>query len=300
MKLSLITLIRIEQDILNAFLNHIDSLFDEVFLLDHRSLDHRSDILKKATNQRNGFRYVQVNINGHYQKEISMLVMHHLFKNGADFVFFRDCDEFFLIKDRNDLEQKIQTLKDKTSIGCVRWINCFPDNLRESQLNFYSKLWLSAHDFPFSKAIFPRSIYEKYGGSLELSQGNHKVTHVDGTFLDTIEIGHLLHIPIRSKEQLISKVIRSSLSELSRSTKKPGESYQHNKMLKLIRGNQLSDEHVKGSVNLYQKEGKIIPITQKDLRSEDWDKTSLYRLNIARTKRFKHRIPSFNSKQIND
>ncbi|MDO9085560.1 MAG: glycosyltransferase family 2 protein [Anaerolineaceae bacterium] len=300
MKISLIALIRNEQDILNAFLNHIDGLFDEVFLLDHRSIDHSSEILKKAADQRNGFRYIQVEMNGDYQKEISTLLIHHLFKDGADFVFFLDCDEFFLIKDRNELGQKIKTLQDNTSIGSVRWINCFPDKLSESQLNYHTKIWVSADDSSFSKVIIPRSVYEKFNGELSLSQGNHLVMQSDGNPLASFEIGHLLHIPVRSKEQLISKAIRSSLSNQSRSTKKPGESYQYNEMLKLIRSSNLSDEEIRGCVNLYQKEGKIIPITKEELRSDDWRKTSLYRLKVARTKRFSYRIPRYDYKQINN
>ena len=300
MKLSLITLIRNEQDILNVFLNHVDAVFDEVYLLDHRSMDHTCEILKQYANQRNGFRYVQVEVNGHYQKEISTLLMHHLFKDGADFVFFLDCDEFFIIKERNELEQKIQALQDNTSIGSVSWINCFPDNLSESKLNYHTKIWVSAKYSSFSKVIVPRSVYEKFNGELSLSQGNHLVMQTDGTFLDMIEIGHLLHIPVRSKEQLISKAIRSFLSNYSRSTKTPGESFQYKEMLKLIRSSKLGDEEIRGCINLYQKEEKIIPITKEELRSDNWNKTSMYRMKIARTKRFGYGSLSYDFKQINN
>ncbi len=144
MKLSLITLIRNEQDILNAFLNHVDALFDEVYLLDHRSLDSTSQILIKAASLKKGFRYISVDVNGYYQKEISTLIMHHLFNNGSDYVFFLDCDEFFQIKNRNELENRLQELSNNNSVGSVRWINCFPDKLNNRRLNYQSSLWYSS------------------------------------------------------------------------------------------------------------------------------------------------------------
>jgi len=298
-KLSLITLIRNEQDILNVFLDHIDALFDEVYLLDHRSIDYSSKILINAANLRKGFRYIKVELNGHYQKEMSTILMHHLFENGADYVFFLDCDEFFIFKNRNELEQLILELGEKETIGSVRWINGFPLDLSNSHLNYFSKLWISSEESPFSKVIIPRSAYEKYNKKLSIIQGNHLALDEDGKPLETKEIGQLVHIPIRSKEQLISKVIRSSLSDFSRITKMPGESYQYKEMLKLIMNSKLSDDEIRGCINLYQKEGKILLISKQDLKRGNWIKTCIEELNIARTNKFKFRFTKQNANQIN-
>jgi len=286
MKLSLITLIRNEQDILNVFLNHVDALFDEVYILDHRSLNSTSEILRKAANQRKGFRYIPVEINGFYQKEISTLIMRHLFDKGSDCVFFLDCDEFFHLKDRNELERKLQELAINNSVGSVRWINCFPDKLNSRRLHYRSTLWCSSESSPFSKVIIPRSVYEGFNGNISMAQGNHLVYDSDGNPLNAKEIGFLLHIPIRSKQQLISKVLQSSLSNFSRTTKKPGEGFQYKEMLKMILKSQVSPDDVRGCVNLYQKAGKNLPVAKKDLKSEKWMKSSLAKMKVANSKRF--------------
>jgi hypothetical protein len=106
MKFSLITLIRNEQDILNTFLNHVDALFDEVYLVNHRSLDNTACILKSAVKQRSGWHYFALDLNAHYQKEVSNLLIQHAFNRGANFVFFQDCDEFLQVKDRADSDNQ--------------------------------------------------------------------------------------------------------------------------------------------------------------------------------------------------
>ncbi len=129
-------------------------------------------------------------------------------------------------------------------------------------------------------------MYEKFDREISLSQGNHVIYDPDSKSLNPIEIGYLLHIPIRSKHQLISKVLRSSLSDFSRTTKKPGESFQYKEMLKLIRNSELCEDEIRGCVNLYQKEAKILPITKKDLKSEKWVKSSLSKLKVAHSRCF--------------
>jgi hypothetical protein len=193
MKFALIATIRNEQDILNPFLNHIDALFDEVFLIDHRSVDQSSSILKSAAKQRKSWNYITFDINGHYQKETSTLLMRYSFKRDVDFVFFLDCDEFIQVKNREELERKVRGLSDSITGGCFRWINCVVDDLNRPQIKYKSPIWMNLEPSQFTKVFTPRSLYEKYGGNISLSQGNHQILDPKGNVLSTSEIGQFDH-----------------------------------------------------------------------------------------------------------
>jgi hypothetical protein len=298
MKFTLIATIRNEQDILNTFLNHIDALFDEVFLIDHRSIDHTSDILKSAVKKRKSWSYITFDVNGHYQKETATLLMRHSFIRDADFVFFLDCDEFIQVNNRAELNQKVAGLSDPAIGGSFRWINCVVDKLDRPQINYRSAIWINLEPSQFTKVFIPRSLYKKYDGHISLSQGNHQILDPAGNILSTSEIGRLLHIPVRSRYQLINKAIQASLSHLSRSNKQPGESYQFFEMLKMIAQNNLSDDDVRGCLYLYQSEMKIIPTSKKDLRDGKYQKTSLYDFGIATTRNFSFTLPQKKSQII--
>ncbi len=290
MNLAAIYMIRNEQDILNVFINHVDALFDTVYLIDHRSIDSSEEILRSAVRQREGWTYIKLETNGHYQKETTTFAMRQLFKQGADCVFFLDCDEFIQIKNREKLEKIVVVLNNSRTVGSFRWINCVPDFLDRLQFNYNSVFWKSRELSQHSKVLIPKSVYDQYMGELFLSQGNHLVIDSGGKVLDTLEIGHLIHLPVRSRRQLIRKAILSELANISRSTRKPGEGFQFKEMLRTFANGEPRDDMVRGCVNLYQSTSKIIPITKMDLTNGMYQKTSLKKLGIASTHKFSFEI----------
>jgi hypothetical protein len=294
MKFALVTTIRNEQDILNVFLNHIDALFDDVFLVDHRSVDRTSSILRSTVKKRKTWTYITLDVNGHYQKETSTLLMRYSFTNNADFVFFLDCDEFLKVKNREELEQRVKGLSVSSTGGSFRWINCVVDKLDRSKFKYKFAIWMNTEPSQFTKVFIPRSLYEKYNGNISVSQGNHQVFDPEGNVLYTSEIGHIIHLPVRSRFQLINKAIQSSLSNLSRVNRLPDENYQLYEILKMIANGAMSDDVIRGCIYLYQKEAKIIPISMRDLRDGKYQKTSLKDLCIATTQKFSFTFPHNN------
>ena len=73
MKLGLITQIRNEIDIISTFLNHVDSLFDCVFIIDHQSIDGTEEVLKEAVDQRPTWKYYYLDIKTRLQAEVANL-----------------------------------------------------------------------------------------------------------------------------------------------------------------------------------------------------------------------------------
>jgi hypothetical protein len=288
LKFTLITVIRNEQDILNTFLNHIDALFDEVYLVDHRSVDQTGNILQSSVTNHKNWHYITFEANALYQKEITTLLMHTAFGKDADCVFFLDCDEFIQVSSRDELQQIAIGLYDSATAGGLPWKNCIVDNLNKGQFTYESSIWMNPEPSHFSKICVPSTLYNKYSGRLSITQGNHQVLDSENNVLDTIDIGYLLHIPIRSRYQFIKKSLQSSLGNIARTTRKPGESYQFFEMLKMIKSGTISDDIIRGCISLYQKELSIIPISKKQIKIQRYIKTSLRNLGIHST----HKISS--------
>jgi hypothetical protein len=290
MKLALVSMIRNEQDILNVFLNHIDTLFDEVHLIDHRSIDSTGEILRAASRQREGWTYIKLEINGFFQEETTLLSMRQLFERGADCVFFLDCDEFIQIINREDLEKITEGVNNSQVAGSLRWFNCVPNSIERSQFHHESCIWKFFEPSHLSKVLIPRSIYERYKGNISLTHGNHLVLDGDGNELNTLEVGTLIHLPVRSRNQLIQKAIVSALPTILRSTRKPGEGFHYNEMMNIFTNGEPSDDVVRGCVNLYQHVSKILPISKMDLTNGLYQKTSLKKLGVATTQEFSFEI----------
>jgi hypothetical protein len=286
MNLAVISMIRNEGNILNVFVNHLDALFDSVYLIDHRSIDGMSERLDSVVAQRGNWKYISLEINGYYQKEISSLIMRHLFGLNVDCVFFLDCDEFVQIKNREELEKIVKVLNNSQIAGSIRWVNCVPDILNHQQFHYESAVWKYTELSQYSKMMIPRSVYNRFEGNISLSQGNHQILDTDGKTLNTLEVGTLIHVPVRSRNQMIQKTILTSMAHLKRENKQPGESYQFKEMLKLITSGELSDDWVRGCINLYQKASRIVPISKIDLTNGLYQKTSLKNLKIASTQAF--------------
>jgi len=298
LKFGLVTIIKNEQDILNTFLNHIDALFDHVLLIDHRSDDNTGDILRKAANLRKNWTYIALNTNGYFQKEISKLGMKYLFERGDDFVFFLDCDEFIQVESRKDLELKVQGLIDPPVAGSFRWINCFPEDIESQQFDHNSKIYKILEDSQYSKVIIPRSLYDQYEENLFLINGNHQVLDSNGQYLGSKEIGHIIHLPIRSRKQLIQKAITYSITHFWKTYGNVNESFQYSEILRMIANGDMSDEFVRGCIHLYQNVSKIVPLSKRDLTNGGYSAASLNNLKVATSQKFSFKFSPENEQLL--
>jgi hypothetical protein len=286
LKFGLVTIIRNEQDILNTFLNHIDALFDYVVLLDHRSVDGSAEILRTSAKHRKNWTVVALDINGWYQKEASNLVMQYLFEKNADVVFFLDCDEFVQVENRSELEKKVSRLMDPPVVGSFRWVNCICERLNDLQFGYESSIISILEPSHQSKVIIPRSLYQEQKGNLFLSAGNHQVLDGIGNPFRSEEIGNIIHIPVRSRNQLIRKAVRSSIANIARSNRNPAEGFQFFEVLKMLAAGEIDEDVVRGCIYLYQIESKIIPLKMIDLMKGKYSKISLKNLKIASSQKF--------------
>lgn len=300
MKLGLVTIIHNEQDILGEFLNHIDALFDYVLLIDHLSFDNSREMIQTAAKHRTNWRVFTYESAGFFQNEISKLAMSFLFERNMDAVFFLDADEFIQVKNRKAFEQLVDQVSSPPQAGCFRWNNALTE-LVNRPFTSDTPIWQCNEPSQYQKVFIPVSLHKQFKGKLFLAQGNHLVSNGRNNPLDTIELGRMIHIPIRSRRQLFEKVIRTALSAAIIKTLKPGETGHIYTMLHRFASGEMDDDSIRGCVHLYQKESKIIPTSIQDLSSEQYTRTSLNGLNIPSSHRFNpinQRLSKYDIKQI--
>jgi hypothetical protein len=199
-------MIRDEIDIIEPLLCHLDALFNKVYLLDHKSVDGTTEYLKQAVAQRSEWVYIALEFNGTFQKHVSNILLKRAFADGADFVFYLDADEFIWVKDRQELEASVQRLQDCDSVGYLSWRNCLPFRLNEGNFSFDTRIWLHDRSSIYKKVIISRTLFERLNGNIVVLEGNHIAISSDNDKLEPIDLGLLIHIPIRSKKQAEKKL----------------------------------------------------------------------------------------------
>jgi GT2 family glycosyltransferase len=280
MKLAVVSKIRNEIDIIDPFLRHLGALFDSIYLLDHRSMDGTSEILKSFAQQKPGREYFYLDFNGHFQKQVANLFMQKAFLNGADYLFNLDADEFLQIKDREELEQLLEEINDFDGVGSFNWRNCIPTDFDSGLFSTTTPIWAPEQQSSYAKVVVGRKFYEITNHKIEISQGNHHVMISHSVYAATKKLGSIIHVPLRSREQAELKVIIKSLAYLAIDNRNTQEGFHNFEMLNQIAKGQLDDNTLRGFTYLYEKEKKVIPLPEPELFERGYEVSSLERLKI--------------------
>lgn len=284
MKIAVASKIRNEIDIIEPFLRHLDSLFDKVYLLDHKSKDGTTEILKKAVQQRPDWEYFYVDFNGHFHKQVSNTMMEKAFADGADFLFTLDADEFLPFKDRSELELALNRLAGFEGVGAFQWKNCIPCDFGNRMFTPKTKVWYPSYKSNFSKVVVPRTLYEKSNHSIYITQGSHHVCDAQNRYVDTLDLGALVHVPIRSREQAEKKTIIKCIAYLAIENRNSRDGFHNFEMLSKISNNELNDETLRGFTFLYEQNRAIVDLSTQDLIDRGYSQTTLNELAIPFSK----------------
>jgi len=284
MKIAVASKIRNEIDIIEPFLRHLDSLFDKVYLLDHKSKDGTTEILKNAVQQRPDWEYIYVDFNGHFHKQVSNAMMEKAFADDADFLFTLDADEFLPFKDRNELELALNRLAGFDGVGAFQWKNCIPCDFGNRMFTPKTKVWYPSYKSNFSKVVVPRTLYEKSNHSIYITQGSHHVCDAQNRYVDTLDLGALVHVPIRSREQAEKKTIIKCIAYLAIENRNSRDGFHNFEMLSKISNNELNDETLRGFTFLYEQNRAIVDLSTQDLIDRGYSQTTLNELAIPFSK----------------
>lgn len=241
MKLAVICMIRDEADIIGLFLRHLAALFDLVYLLDQRSSDGTSAVIRQASDGRPGWSHWHMDFSGRHQKEVTTLFMARAFEAGADAVFFLDCDEFAEVGSRAELDAIAARMIEQAALGVWQWKACVPLRLGRWPLGPRDKFWIAGRNTPVAKIAVPRPVYLAAPG-LRIAQGSHHAHDADGAMIaGGIPIGSLLHIPVRSRQQFLQKVFTSAIANLAKNNPMNQEGRHKRRFLEMITERGLTD-----------------------------------------------------------
>lgn len=287
MKIHTVTKIRNEIDIIEPFIRHLDALFDKVYLLDHKSKDGTTEVLKQVIAQRPDWDYTYLDFNGHFHKEVSNFFVRKSFTEGADYLFFLDADEFLYVKDRKDLERRLSELDNFHGVGKFHFRAVLPANDSATSFTTDTGFWLPPNRSATQKIVIPKKFYEQAEQSLSVTQGNHQVLSAEGYPVKEIDLGDLIHVSVRSLDQLQKKYIIKSIAYLAIEHRNPAEGIHNFNRLEAIA--QKGDF----STLLNVEDGPPLPRSEKEFLSRGYRQVSLRSLEIPSSSQIEiHPLPS--------
>lgn len=220
MRLFGVTMARNEVDVIEAFVRHNLGLLDGLAIVDHGSIDGTSEILAKLQAEGLALR-VASNSEPAYRQSATMtaLARETLARDAADFVFALDADEFLKVPSRPALEHALSEVPAGTHV-LMHWLTYVPDAFDGAPGSFGpGHLWwrLKNDRNPQHKVIVGRGLLEQAEDSI--AAGNHLVQSATGAAPRPYSrlrqnIAALAHCPVRSRDQLLGKIVVGNLAQL--------------------------------------------------------------------------------------
>jgi len=239
MRLAAVTTVRSECDIIESFVRHNAAFFDRLYILDHRSADATSAILRELAEEGLPLALSRENYGIFYQAP----TMTHLIKRAFDdhpwdFIVPLDCDEFVRMANRSALENVLAGL-DEASIGLSDIATYVPtENDDANEKDVLRRILHCAKTVPevsraIGKVIIPGAVVRQSGFSL--NEGHHGVC-IDGKpvrerWLDGLA---LAHFPVRSIDQFTLRTILYRLAWASRADYNPSWGWHYKTFFKQL------------------------------------------------------------------
>jgi predicted O-methyltransferase YrrM len=205
MQLHLVVMVRNEADIWAQFLAQASALFDRIAVIDNQSTDGTSEITQDFVKKGAPLDVYSYAHRAYAQRELSNAFARHGFKNGADWVFFLDADEFIEVPDRSVLERGLWA--SRAQVVSFSWKNLVP-----TAYGSFENFDLT-QDFRWTGVCsrLPKVALSKTFASrfpdFQIYQGNHTVSAgKNENPVPADEIGTIVHIPIRSIERFRYKL----------------------------------------------------------------------------------------------
>ncbi len=247
MKLAVAALIRNEIDIIGAFLQHLDALFDYALLMDHGSLDGTDRAIAAACARHPGWTMWHIDAVGYHQSAFTAFALDHLMRHtDADIVVLLDVDEFIKVPDRASLVAALSQLTDPDKVGILSWLNAVPVRLDTRTIAAGEQIWLPAAAGHLGKAVIPRPYWTRHGAEARLGLGNHALYYEPDRVVPYSPVGQIVHLPIRSYTQIKTKVLAGVFAIMMQTPSQPLQGWHWSDILYRIGAGNLRDEDVIG------------------------------------------------------
>lgn len=201
----LFSMIRDEIDIIEYWLHHVVGLFDEIHIIDHRSVDGTREKLIKFTSYHQSLRVYLYNQPEYYQAELINYLVSHCATpfESDDWCFFLDADEFLVFPNQTALNALLCS-----GLNAIRfpWRNLVPLVDEPDARPFDKTLLQSPRKKLLSKVAFAPQRYSEQ--RILVDQGAHNLVH-EGSPIDVPQCPAefwLAHYPIRCSKQFTRKL----------------------------------------------------------------------------------------------
>jgi hypothetical protein len=224
MKLWGVAMVRNEADIVEAFVRHNLTVLDGLSVVDHHSTDATPRILGELVAEGLPLTVETEARSGYYQDEImTAAVRRALAATGADFAFALDGDEFVRLRSRELLERVLGGLPPRMH-AALRWQTYVPDFAAPAGdvvALARSARRLATERHGAFKVVLGRHFLDT--PDAVIVTGNHSVFPRRGmpegstapqAALST-EVAALAHLPIRSRDQFVAKVVTNCIGRLA-------------------------------------------------------------------------------------
>ena len=207
-RLALICMVRDENELLKFWINHHSSLecVRRLIIIDHFSVEPIK-IQKGISPQKVEVRVYRFQHNAYLQAHVTNRVAKLLAKETKDLIILPlDADEFLTNKVISDL------FASRRKFGCLEWLLVWPTNIYKCLSDRIDESWelnVAGERFGGHKHFMHSS---KVHRGWKWGQGNHRIFNPLGLVQKLVVIGELIHIPVRSYEQIKLKFSQSDSS----------------------------------------------------------------------------------------
>lgn len=250
MKIISISRIKNEEDIIESFIRYHLNFIDEMVIIEDYSNDETYEILKELQNEDLPIHIYRNSKEPIPQQEVINNAFNIALNDlGADMIVPLDGDEFLVCKEGGNPRDILEKL-DAEKYYHVYWRTYLPDLKQESfSLDKLQMIRNPIFD-DRSKIIVPAGLTQKY--DVVLTPGSHSLEDKDIPFEELDEL-RIAHVPIRNKEQAISKEVIGWLNNISNFYKEPKASWHQNIMYQMLKDfdGKISDEQMIDYVKSY-------------------------------------------------
>jgi hypothetical protein len=222
-----VSMVKNEADIIELFLRINLRFFGKIYILDHHSDDTTPQIIQKLQAEGLPIEYILLTgASGAYdQAEITTYYINKIAREvDCDYIIPLDADEFIRCWGFTKPEEVFREATSPCGYCLIPWVTYVPIN------DLYLKGESPLHNNFRARNREPQQYYKvvmkrNFATTARLAMGNHDV--ISEVELNPKKVFRVIlqHVPVRSSEQITSKVIIGSMAYKLKSTRKPGDGY---------------------------------------------------------------------------
>ncbi|MBU4524558.1 MAG: glycosyltransferase family 2 protein [Desulfomicrobium sp.] len=204
-KKNLITMVKNESALIDVFLAHALTMFDNIIIVDHMSTDGTYEYIHSLRSRFPQIRCYRFCNEGYFQSEVMTWIVHHLVDADEEgWVFFLDADEFLPFATREEFDRELIELSSYPVIA-LSWKNLVPLEMDSGTVHgtFFLKPPKESefHKIAFQPNLIPLKSYR-------IAQGNHAllIGKSDHQYYPAKNGFPIYHLPVRTRRQMIDKI----------------------------------------------------------------------------------------------